>query len=289
MYVGLGRYVRFRSPVNVIDEIRSVRERYPLKTVFFNDDIFILDRKWLEQLLPLYRDKIKLPFCAQARADTLNEDIVKLLKEAGCRTVSFAIESGSEELRKGVLGKNITDDEIIEAAALLKKHGIRFATFNILGIPGESVDDAFKTADINIKIGTDYPRCSFLTPYPGTRIAEYATKMGYLETSVDSIDPFSQQSLSIIKLKDKNRIINIHSFFQTIVIFPFLRPFVRKLIKLPSNIFFKIWWAFFYIIIFTRSEGRSWKDMICFAVHSSGIFKRQRPVRITYKYKEHME
>ena len=279
MYAGLGRYVRFRSPANVIDEIISVAKRYTIKTVFFNDDIFILDRKWLEQFLPLYRDTAGLPFCAQARADTLNEDIIKLLKEAGCRTVSFAIESGNEEIRKGILGKKITDDEIIKVAALLKKHGIRFATYNMVGIPGETVEDALKTVDINIKIGTDYPRCSFLTPYPGTRIAEYASKMGYLETSIDSIVPFSQQSGSIIKLKDKNQIINIHSFFQTMVLFPAMRPFFRKLIKLPVNIFFRIWWAFFYIIIFTRSERRSFRDILSFASRSLSSFLEKRDLR----------
>jgi anaerobic magnesium-protoporphyrin IX monomethyl ester cyclase len=272
MYSGLGRYVRFRSPANIIGEIRAVRERYPLKTVFFNDDIFILDHKWLERFLPLYRDEVGLPFCVQARADTLNEYIVRLLKDAGCRRVSFAVESGNEDIRKGILGKDITDDDIINAAALLKKFGIRFATYNIVGIPGETVGDALKTVELNVRIKTDYPRCSFLTPYPGTRIEEYAKDMGYLETSADSIPAFSQQSISIIKLKDKNQILNIHSFFQMMVLFPASIPLIRRLIKFPANILFRTWWAFFYIIIFTRSEDRSFRDILSFAMPSLGSF-----------------
>jgi radical SAM superfamily enzyme YgiQ (UPF0313 family) len=275
MYSGLGRYVRLRSPSNVIDEIRSVIKNYPLKTIFFNDDIFTMDREWLKQFLPLYKDSVGLPFCIQARVNTLNADSVKLLKEAGCRSVSFAIESGDENIRKGLLGKNITDREITEAAALLKKYGIAFATYNMIGIPDETVEDAFKTVDMNIEIGTDYPRCSFLTPYPGTRIAAYARKMGYLEAPADSIAPFSQQTDSIIKLADKDRMINIHSFFQTMVIFPAVKPFIKKLIQLPPNIFFRMWWALIYAIIFTRSELKSFRDIIPLSIRSLGSITKR--------------
>lgn len=272
MYEGLGSYVRFRSPDNIIDEIRSVRKLYPLTTVFFNDDIMVFNNKWLHQFLPLYRKEIGLPFYASTRADMLNEDIVGLLKAAGCECVSFAIESGNESLRNNVLGKTITNKQIVDAAALLKKYGIKFATYNIVGIPGETVENAMETVDINIAIKTDYPRCSFLTPYPGTRIAEFAEKGGYLEKPIDSIPAFAQQNSSIIKMKDKNEIINIHSFFQTMVLAPGLKPVIRRLIKFPPNILFKMWWAFIYLILFTKSEGRRIDKMIYFALRSAGSF-----------------
>jgi len=275
MYAGLGPYVRFRSPRGVIDEIRSVKQKYPLKTVFFNDDMFILNHKWLHELLSLYDKEIKLPFYASARADTIDEGTVRSLKEAGCKCVFFAIESGNELLRNKTLGKNISNQQIIDSAALLKKYGIKISTYNILGIPTETIENAFETVEINIKIKADYPRCSFLTPYPGTRIAELAQEAGYLETSPDSIGSFSQQNSSIIKLKNKNEIINIHSFFQTMALFPWLRPVIKILIKLPPNILFKMWWAFVYLVVFTKSEGRSFKGMISFLARSPASFVKK--------------
>jgi len=278
MYAGLGSYVRFRGPREIIDEIKMIRQRYPLNTVFFNDDMFIFNNQWLHKFLPLYKNEIGLPFYVSARADTITGDIVSLLKEAGCKCVSFAIESGNESLRNRVLGKTLTDQQIVDSAALLRQHGIKFATYNMIGIPGETIENVFETVDINIKIKTDYPRCSFLTPYPGTRIAEFARQAGYLETSVDSISGFSQQNSSIIKMENKNEIINIHSFFQTMILFPALKPLIKTLIKLPANILFKLWWAFVYLIIFTKSEGRRIDKMLCFALRSAGSFSEKQDV-----------
>lgn len=269
MYNGLGEYVRLRDPANIINEIKSVRQNYPLKTVFFNDDILILNRKWVKEFLYLYKKEIGLPFYATARADTISEDIVTLLSGSGCKGVSFAIESGNEAIRNGMLCKNISNEKIREAALILHKHGIKLTTYNMIGMPGETLENAFQTVDINIKIKADYPRCSFLTPYPGTRIAEYASRTGHLDSSPDSIPAFSQQSISIIKSKNKNEFANIHSFFQTMVLFPRLIPFIRVLIKLPANILFRAWWAFVYMIVFSKSEGRSIKDMLTFAIRSS--------------------
>lgn len=280
MYAGLGQYVRFRSPVNIIEEIKQVRQESRLKTVFFNDDIFVLNQKWLNDFLPLYKEEIDLPFYVTARADTLNEPVVKLLKDAGCKCVSFAVESGNERIRNEVLGKKITDEQIIKSAALLKKYRIKFATYNMIGIPGETVDNVLETVNINIKIKTDYPRCSFLTPYPGTRIAKYAEKTGHLESTVDLMPPFAQQTSSSLKLKDKNEIINMHSFFQTAVKLPFLMPAIRIMAKLPENVLFKIWWATVYFIIFSRSEGRGLGETLSFFLNSRASFFNQKSAHI---------
>jgi anaerobic magnesium-protoporphyrin IX monomethyl ester cyclase len=278
MYKGLGKYVRFRSPANIIAEIKDVMGRYPLGTVFFNDDIFVFNHAWLSQFLPLYKSEVSLPFFASARADTLREDTVRLLKEAGCKGVSFAIESGNEELRNKVLGKRISNKQIEDAAAMLKRHGIKFATYNIIGIPGETVENALETVEINIRIKTDYPRCSFLTPYPGTKIADYAKRMGYIESTVDSILPSSQQGGTVLALKDENAIRNIHAFFTTAVLFPSLFPAIKVLIKWPYNILFRLWWMIVYFINFSRSEGRSLSEMFLFAVRSFRSFaERRRP------------
>lgn len=255
LYRGRGRYVRLRSPDAVLAEINAVRERWRVGTVFFHDDTFVLDRVWLEAFLPRYRDEVGLPFHCAARADTLREPTVRLLREAGCRSVSFAVESGDEALRNGVLGKGVTRAQILAAAALLKRHGIRVVTFNMLGLPGESVGQAWETVRLNTEIGADYPRCSFLTAYPGTRIAALlGTGDGCVAAAIGGR---SQQSRPAAANPDTPRLRNVHAFFQTAVLFPRLQPALRLLARLPPNPLFRAWWALVYFTVFVRAEGRS--------------------------------
>lgn len=255
LYRGRGRYVRMRSPAALLEEINEVRRRWGARTLFFHDDTFVLDRRWLEAFLPRYRDEIGLPFHCAARADTLREPMVRLLKEAGCRSISFAIESGDDDLRNRVLGKGITRARIEEAAALLRRQGIKIVTFNIVGIPGETVAQAWETVRLNASIAADFPRCSFLTPYPGTQVARSLAASGW--GGETGIDGRTQQSGPLVPTSEPRRLRNVHAFFQTAVLFPRLQPLLRRLARLPPNPLFTLWWAVVYFAVFVRGEGRS--------------------------------
>jgi radical SAM superfamily enzyme YgiQ (UPF0313 family) len=268
MYREKGRYVRFRSPDNVINEIKKVKMEYGLKTVFFADDIFVLDKGWLREFIKIYKKEIHLPFTCDGRADILDEENISLLKEGGCFCVRFGIESGDEDIRNKVLRKNITNAQIVQIAELLKKHDLKFLTYNMVGIPGETLEDAYETVDLNIKIKTDYPRCSILTPYPGTEIAADAVQKNLLELNPDEILASSQQRQSILNSSYKNQFLNLHLFFQTVVLFPWSWPLIKKLIKLPCNFIFTAWWATVYFFVFVKAEGRSFLHTFVFAVKS---------------------
>lgn len=276
MYKGKGKYVRLRSPGNVIKEINKVKSEYGLKTVFFADDIFILDKKWLREFLPLYKKEICLPFTCDGRADTLDEKTAGLLQEAGCFCIRFGIESGNEQIRNRILKKGITNAQIINTAQILRKHKIKFMTYNMVGIPEETMKNAFETVELNIKIKTNYPRCSILTPYPGTEIAEYAAQKKLLDESPSKILASSQQFESIVVSKYKNQILNLHSFFQTVVIFPWTLGIVKKLVKLPPNPFFRIWWAIVYFFVFIRAERRNLLHTFVFAIRTlKTVFEKE--------------
>ena len=274
LYRGKGPYVRMRSPDVLLAEIQEVRRRWGIRTIFFHDDTFVLDRRWLEAFLPRYRDEVGLPFHCAARADTLREPTVRLLGEAGCRSVSFAIESGDEELRNRVLGKGVTRAQIMAGAALLKRHGIGLTTFNMVGLPGESVDQAWETVRLNAAVKADFPRCSFLTPYPGTWLArDLSAGEGA------GIGGWSQQSRPAVPVPDERRLRNIHAFFQTAVLFPRLQPLLRRLAALPSNPLFRAWWALLYFIVFVRGEGRNPFRTLIMGLYSSNL----RPTRAAGK------
>lgn len=275
MYRGRGKYIRFRSPQNIIEEMKEVRDKYGLKKVLFYDDVFILDKRWLRDFLYLYKKEILLPFACDIRVDTLDQEIIILLKDAGCFCIRFGIESGNEKIRNGILRKELSNEQIINVAIILKKHKLKFLTYNMVGIPGETLDDIYQTIDLNVKIKTDYPRCSLLTPYPGTQIAKYAAERGMLEVSTDKIVASFQQYESIIKSEHKNEIINLHFFFQTAVIFPWTHKLIKKLIFLPANLLFRLWWAIVYFFIYMKSEGRSFWHTFVFALRvSNTVFEK---------------
>ncbi|MFH1854163.1 MAG: radical SAM protein [Candidatus Omnitrophota bacterium] len=278
MYSGKGKYVRFRSPGNLVDEIKEVEHLYGLKSIYFMDDIFVLDKEWIKELTSLYKKEVGKPFVCSASVNTLSEDIIIMLKDANCHSVNFGIETGNEKLRKELFNKNITNEQIKKTASLLKKHKLRFLTFNIIGFPGETVNDAMETVDLNIKIGADFPRCSFLTPYPGTRIAEkYKDKL-----KMKDIDGRHQQFVISFEVPDANALYNLHCFFQTAVMFPRLIGLIKKLIRLPRNMFFKFWWLAMYFIILIRSEVRNPGQTIITALKTAGPRLRARCPKYTH-------
>ncbi|MBU4342702.1 MAG: B12-binding domain-containing radical SAM protein [Candidatus Omnitrophica bacterium] len=253
IYANKGQYVRFYSPLNLINQIKEVLSKYRFKSIYFMDDLFALNQKWLEEFAALYKKEIKMPFVCSSHVNALNEDIIRILKDAGCRVVSFGIETGNERLRNQLLNKHITNGQIEEIARLFKKYKLKFITFNMIGFPGETVSDALETIELNIRMGTPYPRCSFVTPYPGTEIAKrYKDKL--IMKDIGSID---QQTRLSFEVKEPEKLYNLHYFFQTAILFPYLLRPIKKLVGFRPNILFKLWWIVVYFFIITRSETRN--------------------------------
>lgn len=232
---GQGKYVRQRSPDNVIKEIKELRAKYPMKEVRISDDSFTFNKEWLKKLLLKFKKEINIPYTCQGRANELTEDVVKLLKDTGCSSIYFAIETGNEELRNTVLNKNITNEQIINAARFLKKHNIKFGTFNMFGLPTETVKNSIETIKINQKIKPDFLHCSVFQPYPGLEITDFAIKQGLLKKDFNLDDIQLMSGSTILDIKDENEIVNLERFFYASVKFPFILPMIRQLAKLPQN------------------------------------------------------
>lgn len=259
LYSGKGKYVRFRSVENVLAEINEARQRYGLKTVYMADDTLILNRIWLFEFLEKYKTRIKLPFSCLVRADLISEDIVAELRSANCYAVFFGVESGDEKIRNLVLGKSITDSQIKEAASLLKKYKINFRTYNMLGLPGETLEDAFKTIDLNIKIKADYPWCSILQPYPKTAIRKFVEEHGMLKEGVIANYFFKDSILNTPEIKQLS---NLQKLFYWTVKAPCIKPVVRILIKLPPNPIFDFLFLLGYAYSYYKSQRMSLLEML---------------------------
>ncbi|MFH1862345.1 MAG: radical SAM protein, partial [bacterium] len=222
------------------------------------------------------KKEIGLPFLSTVRANLVDEELVKALKEAGCVSCVFGVESGVERIRNEVLAKGVKDEHIYETARLFKKYKIRFGTYNMVGLPGETVEDAFQTVKINAKIKADFPWCSVLQPYPGTQIRKRVEEeLGY-ELPVDDIGG-SYFTDSIIKNQRMRELENLQKLFHVAVKFPILQPLIRRLIKLPPNRFFQFVFQSCYAWQLMKRSRINFFTLLRYAIASQKLFKKSPP------------
>lgn len=246
-----GSYVRRKTPNHLLEEISQVRAAYGMGSIFFADDLFTMNKSWLREFLPLYKKQIGAPFMCTTRADLMDDEIAALLKDNGCHTVSFGIESGSEKLRNELLGKGIMDRDIARCASVLKKHGIKIQTSNMFCLPGETLQDAFSTVDLNIAIKTDYAFATIFMPFPDTRLAQKCIQQGHLRSDFSFKDlPKSFLTRSILILPDKTRIENVQKCSFFMIKYPVLAPLFRKAITAIASRW--LYYPFIFIGTFLR-------------------------------------
>lgn len=268
LYKNKGKYVRIREIDQVIQECIELKRDTPVEVIYFADDVFGMNRSWLYEFLERYRKEVDLPFICLVRADLVaaDEAYAYNLAKGGCQSVFFGVESGNEDLRNQVLKKQLDDSQIIKAADLLHKAGITFRTYNILGLPDETLADAFSTVELNIKIKADYPWCSIFAPFPGTELSNYALAKGYLSPtfSVEELDKSFFIS-SQLEMPHKKEIQNLQKFFQTAVLWPWTFPLIKKLIKIRPNFLFRAWFGLVYFYVYIKSEKRNFWETLKFA------------------------
>jgi radical SAM superfamily enzyme YgiQ (UPF0313 family) len=241
LYADKGKILRQRSVDNIIKELILVKKQNNPRRFQFIDDTFILNKKWVLEFCKKYKKEIKLPFICYARINLIDEEIIKALKNAGCITLLFAIESGNEFIRNTILKRNISEAQTLSAAKLCRKYKINLFTQNIVGLPGETIENVWETIKLNIQCQPSYAWASIFQPYPGTELCNYSVKKGYYRGNVRLIgqDYFTK---SVMKLKDINKIERLHHLFPIAVNYPFLIPGIKILIKLPLNKIYYFFW-----------------------------------------------
>ncbi|TAN40607.1 MAG: B12-binding domain-containing radical SAM protein [Nitrospirae bacterium] len=262
-----GPYIRRKSIDNLIAEIRAVCGNNRTDAVFFVDDLFTMDKKWLGQFLLRYRKEINIPFVCTTRANIMDDEKAALLAEAGCRTVSFGLESGSYAIRKIVLNKDITDDLIIQCGRSIKKFGMHVQTANMFCLPEETLQDAFRTIELNIQTGTDFAFASLLMPFPKTAIADYCIEHGFLKSDYSFNDlPESFMNISLLDLKEKDVIINVQRLAYFFIRYPSLyKRFKGAVHHMKLRWFFDLLFAAGNFLRHREERGVSWLSALQYA------------------------
>ncbi len=257
IYRDKGRYVRKHSPDRVCEEIKEMQKIAVVKTVHFSDDIFVIDKKLLEDFASIYPKKIGLPFQCNITATLITEDTVRLLKEAGLRGVGIGLESGVERIRNEVLKKKFTNEEIIEVAQLLKKYKIEIYTYNMIALPEERIEDALLTLEINRRMGVSITQCNIAIPFSGLPITEMALNSSLLE---------DEKRISALSHRPESPLFRVEKreeFERLFFLFPFVVKtglsisIIKILLKTPLNLIYKIFHQISYIMNMKRYYGIS--------------------------------
>ena len=162
--------VRFHSPARVMQEIDELVSKYQVEALYFAEDMFLSSRKRAEELLGLFINKgiaRKVRWIAQAKANIITEDLLSLMKDAGCVGLEYGFESGSQRVLD-LMNKKLTVDESLRAARLTKQARIRFQANIIAGYPGEREDDFKETIEFIKKVRPNMVGFNIFMPLPGT-------------------------------------------------------------------------------------------------------------------------
>jgi anaerobic magnesium-protoporphyrin IX monomethyl ester cyclase len=185
-----GRKYRMRSPKNVVDELEFLNKTYGVKKFTFCDDAFTVDQPRTEALCKeiLQRD-LKIEWNCGTRVDMLTQDLLAKMKSAGCVSVWFGVESGTQQVLDA-MKKGITPELTMKVLGWVREAGLTPVPNVILGFPGETKESAWKTIKFVEKIAPDAVGFyNVATPFPGTPMYDLVKEKGWLRiTNFDMYD-----------------------------------------------------------------------------------------------------
>jgi anaerobic magnesium-protoporphyrin IX monomethyl ester cyclase len=186
-----GRRVRFRDPGIVVDEIERIQRDLGFQVINIVDDTFTVNHAHASQVCEeMLRRNLKINWSAYARVDNMTEELVALMKRAGCNMLLFGVESADEHILK-TIKKGITPDDVRKGVKIATNAGMRVYCSFIIGLPGESPDTIEKaksfSEEVNRSYGAEYGY-HMLAPLPGTELYEKADELGLRIFSNDWAD-----------------------------------------------------------------------------------------------------
>lgn len=183
-----GRRYRGRQAVAVVDEIKYCNEKLGFGEFSFTDELLTASRKRVIELCDeIIRKRLKIVWVCMSRVDVLDMDMLKKMKMAGCREISFGVESGSQKILDSI-NKGITIDQIKRAISMTKKVGIKTHASYMIGHIGETEDTVRQTKRLAEELNTDIAAFFVASPFPGTELYTQAKKHGYLKKKFEWID-----------------------------------------------------------------------------------------------------
>ena len=227
-----GTKVRTRSPENIVAELKECVEKYNIKNFLFWSDIFNFNREWtLELCQKIIESGLKITWSSNTRADTMDDEMAKMMYKSGCRLVSIGVESGSQKMLDNI-GKKITLDDIRNTVKILKKNKIKIYNYFVIGLPWQTEETVEETIKFAIELDSNFISFYTATPLPGTKYFAYAMLNKLVDGNLDFRSAYYEAVVRSEHLS-KERIFELHK--QAVKRF-YLRPkfILKTLLSLRS-------------------------------------------------------
>jgi radical SAM superfamily enzyme YgiQ (UPF0313 family) len=194
------RKVRFRTPENVLAEIDDLFGRFGKKKLYFNDDVFSINRQWTVDFCEmLIRRQLGIEWECQTRVDLVDLELLRLMKRAGCESVVFGVDAGNQK-NFDLLKKQITVEQAYVSVRHAREAGMAVWCNFIMGYPWETERDLQDTIDLARGLDPHFARFFIATPYPGSPLYEYARQRNLIRSY--DLASYSQDSgESILRLE----------------------------------------------------------------------------------------
>jgi len=178
----MGRKWRVKSPELLVNEIIALRDAYGIEGVWFKDSIFNMNKRWTTDFANLMIERqAGVKFQINTRVDLVNEEEIKLLVKAGLTQIDFGVESGSDRILKRL--KKETRTELIKESIAIAHKYVKVFGFFMVGIPGETEEDIYKTFELAKELELDSSTWSIYSPLPGSPLYDELLEEGRIERS----------------------------------------------------------------------------------------------------------
>ncbi len=173
-------YVRHRSPEHMLAELRFAKKRYRLKIIEFEDDVFTLNKRWLKEFLYKYKKEIGIPFQCLSHPLYMNNEVARLLADAGCIYVQMGVQSMHDGYKRSVLNRYETQAHIESALNAMRRYNIKVKLDHMFGLP----DEPMEAQELALKVYMKYRPFriqTFWTNFlPGTEMFYEACESGLI-------------------------------------------------------------------------------------------------------------
>jgi len=190
--------IRFRSPEKVVEEIDFLVKNYRIRNLKIIDELFVLNEKGVGRICDLItEDNYDLNIWVYARVDTVNQSLLKKMKQAGINWLAYGIESGSKKVRKGI-NKRFSQEAIKKAIEMTRDSNINIIGNFIFGLPQDNLETMQETLNTAKEFNFEYVNFYTAMAYPGSQLYEDAVQKGIkLPETWDGYSQYSEETLPL--------------------------------------------------------------------------------------------
>lgn len=189
---------RMRSVANIIAEIEECVQKHNIKNFLFRSDLFTANKKWVSDLCnEIIKRNLPIEWACNSRVDTIDDELLALMKKANCWMIAFGVETGNPEMLKKI-GKKTDLDKALIAIKMAKKAGIRSSIYFLIGLPWDNETTLQDNINFAKKASPDIVEFFYVYPFPGTQLYQTAQDEGLLKPNEIPLEAYSQPAMNTL-------------------------------------------------------------------------------------------